>query len=143
MSKNYDAVKREIIRKFDRNIKGRTPIFLSSDDSNAGKEGDWLTRKMGLSKNGLNEPDYKGFEMKKHSSKITFGDWSPDEALYKSELSKKDFLAFFGIFGTASFDCLVRTRIPPTRILPTRILQTRIPPTRIPPTRIRSADSVR
>ena len=96
MSKNYDAVRREIIRKFDKNIKGRSPIFLSSDDSNAGKEGDWLTRKMGLSKNGLNEPDYKGFEMKKHSSKITFGYWSPDEALYKSKLSKKDFLALFG-----------------------------------------------
>jgi hypothetical protein len=55
---------------------------------------------MGLSVNGNNEPDFMGFEMKKDSrGKTTFGDWSPDEALYKAphkELQREKFLELFG-----------------------------------------------
>jgi hypothetical protein len=96
MSKNYDAVRAEIERKFLKNIKGKKPDNLHESPDNAGAEGDWLTRMMGLNKNGLNMPDYKGFEMKKCSAKISFGDWSPSYSLYSIELSRGDFLRIFG-----------------------------------------------
>ena len=58
---------------------------------------------MGLTVNGKNEPDFKGFEMKKDSAKTTFGDWSPNFTLYKKiknspkpRLTRNEFLQIFG-----------------------------------------------
>ena len=96
MTKNYDPVKREIIAKFNKNVKGFSPASSIGQEYNRGWEGDWLTEKMGLQKNGKNEPDYKGFEMKKESTKITFGDWSPTYSIFKSIVSREDFLEIFG-----------------------------------------------
>ena len=85
---------------FEKNVKGLIPDLHEFNLNHDGAEGDWLTKKMGLSVNGRNEPDFMGFEMKKHSrGKTTFGDWSPDEALYKApskELDREKFLELFG-----------------------------------------------
>ena len=69
---------------FEKNVRGLIPDLSGYNSNHDGAEGDWLTKKMGLSVNGNNEPDFMGFEMKKDSKgKTTFGDWSPDSALYK------------------------------------------------------------
>ncbi len=85
---------------FVKNVKGLIPDLQEFNLKHDGAEGDWLTKKMGLSVNGKNEPDFMGFEMKKDSrGKTTFGDWSPDEALYKApnkELHREKFLELFG-----------------------------------------------
>jgi len=96
VTKNYDPVKKEIISKFNKNVKGFSPVRPAGQETNGGWEGDWLTKKMGLKKNGKNEPDFKGFEMKKNSSKITFGDWSPTYSIFKSLVTREDFLKIFG-----------------------------------------------
>lgn len=79
------------------------PDLTGYNRSHDGAEGDWLTKRMGLTVNGKNEPDFLGFEMKKDSAKTTFGDWSPDYALFlapkkgvKAELHRSEFLRIFG-----------------------------------------------
>jgi hypothetical protein len=42
---------------------------------------------MGIKANNKNEPDILGYEMKKLSNKITFGDWSASEYLYSKNNS--------------------------------------------------------
>jgi hypothetical protein len=91
-----EAIKGEIERRFDEFVKGLKPPSRG-DNRHDGFEGDWLTRQMGLNSNGKNEPDFMGFEMKKDSKgKTTFGDWSPDRALYKAPYSRTVFLRTFG-----------------------------------------------
>jgi hypothetical protein len=98
-----DKIKREILEQFNLHVKGRAPDLRNYNARHDGAEGDWLTRQMGLTVNGRNEPDFKGFEMKKESPKTTFGDWGPDTGLFvktKSKpnprLSRNDFLQIFG-----------------------------------------------
>ena len=97
-----DEIKSIIEARFLANVKGKEPDLSDYNRRHDGAEGDWLTRQMGLTVNGNNEPDFMGFEMKKDSAKTTFGDWSPDEALYKrisgqkALLSRDDFLKIFG-----------------------------------------------
>ena len=97
---NRDQVKSQIESVFRQNVLGRIPDLSGFNSSHDGAEGDWLTKQMGLSVNGLNEPDFHGFEMKKPThSKTSFGDWSPDIAIYKGKakkLSRTDFLETFG-----------------------------------------------
>jgi hypothetical protein len=102
MNQEREKIKQEILSIFNKNVRGKIPDLSNFNSRHDGAEGDWLTKKMGLKVNGRNEPDYKGFEMKKDSSKTTFGDWAPDQALYKkkgsenSELSRIEFLMIFG-----------------------------------------------
>jgi hypothetical protein len=98
-----DEIKQEILHTFNKKVKGRVPDLSGYNKNHDGAEGDWLTIAMGLTVNGKNEPDFKGFEMKKDSKKTTFGDWQPDYSLYKkpskgldAELSRTDFLKIFG-----------------------------------------------
>ena len=94
-----DEIKTEIRVRFYENVNGQFPCLDGYNKQHDGAEGDWLTKAMGLTVNGRNEPDFKGFEMKKDSrGKTTFGDWSPDEALYKTpnrELHREKFLELF------------------------------------------------
>jgi hypothetical protein len=102
------TVERKVVRslieeRFEKFVKGQKPDLTGYHSGHDGAEGDWLTKKMGLTVNGKNEPDFQGFEMKKDSAKTTFGDWSPDFALYlapkrgvKPELSRSEFLKIFG-----------------------------------------------
>ena len=103
MGELRDEIKQEILHTFNNKVKGRVPDLSGYNKNHDGAEGDWLTIAMGLTVNGKNEPDFKGFEMKKDSKKTTFGDWQPDYSLYKksskgldAELSRTDFLKIFG-----------------------------------------------
>lgn len=98
-----DEIKSLIERTFNENVKGQIADLSGFNRSHDGAEGDWLTKKMGLTVNGRNEPDFHGFEMKKDSPKTTFGDWAPDQALYMSpsrgipaQLERSLFLRTFG-----------------------------------------------
>jgi hypothetical protein len=108
-----DPDKQKIIDLFMKNVKGQE-IILKSETSkkHCGKEGHWLEDKMGIKHNSKNEPDIFGYEMKKNSSKITFGDFSASEYLFskKRELlnklngwsedeflvSRNEFIKYFG-----------------------------------------------
>lgn len=103
MSLEREVVKSLIEERFETFVKGLRPDLSLFNSLHDGAEGDWLTKKMGLTVNGKNEPDFLGFEMKKDSRKTSFGDWAPDIALYKSrglgiapELPRVEFLKIFG-----------------------------------------------
>ncbi len=103
MKSEREQIKSLIERTFNENVKGLVPDLKNFNSGHDGAEGDWLTKKMGLTVNGKNEPDFHGFEMKKDSPKTTFGDWAPDTALYKSasrgtppDLERSLFLKVFG-----------------------------------------------
>jgi hypothetical protein len=103
MKTQRDEVKSLIEKTFNENVKGLIPDLRGFNAGHDGAEGDWLTKKMGLTVNGNNEPDFHGFEMKKDSPKTTFGDWAPDEAIYKpvsrgvpAKLARSEFLRIFG-----------------------------------------------
>lgn len=102
-----DQIKSIIERRFEENVKGRIPDLSGFNKGHDGAEGDWLTKQMGLTVNGKNEPDFMGFEMKKDSPKTSFGDWSPDSAPYKREAGKKAQVSrdeFLKIFGSPKSD---------------------------------------
>jgi len=103
MEKDRKVIRSLIEERFEKYVKGLKPDLRGFNKDHDGAEGDWLTKRMGLSVNGKNEPDFLGFEMKKDSPKTTFGDWSPDFALYlsaqrgtNSELARSEFLRIFG-----------------------------------------------
>jgi hypothetical protein len=103
MTLDRNAIRSLIEERFEKFVKGQKPDLTGYNLRHDGAEGDWLTKKMGLTVNGRNEPDFLGFEMKKDSPKTTFGDWSPDFALYLPEkrgaepaLQRSDFLKIFG-----------------------------------------------
>jgi len=75
----FDEKKQEIINLFRNNIKYK--IFCN-ENTHCGSEGHWLEDLMNIKHNNKNEPDINGFEMKKDSSKITFGDFSASEYLF-------------------------------------------------------------
>jgi len=95
-----DEVKSAIEEQFKKNVRGRIPDLTEYNAKHDGAEGDWLTKEMGLTVNGKNEPDYLGFEMKKQSiGKTTFGDWSPDVSIWQginSTFNRDHFLSIFG-----------------------------------------------
>ena len=72
--------KQRIIKLFLNNVKS---IDISIEHSNhCGREGHWLERRLNIKHNNKNEPDLYGFEIKKFSSIISFGDFSASEYLY-------------------------------------------------------------
>ena len=76
---NLEEIKKTIIDKFNTNVKNKEIIF---DNNHCGSEGHWLEKQFGISHNSKNEPDICGYEMKKESSKISFGDFSATEYLF-------------------------------------------------------------
>jgi len=100
-SDKHDLIKKEIINLFNLKIKGKVPNLIGRNSRHDGGSGHWLEREMGLSPNGNNTPDFKGFEMKTGTrSKTTFGDWSPDYFIFKDEkygaIGRSEFLKIFG-----------------------------------------------
>jgi len=104
--KNNNITKEEIILLFNDNIKGN--IYKKNKDTHDGDEGQWLEKLMNLKPNSNNSPDIGGYEMKKDSKKISFGDWSAEYLFSlkrgliddinneKINLSKEQFIKYFG-----------------------------------------------
>ncbi len=109
-----DEDKKYIIKLFNENVKG---VIINTDNQNnkhCGKEGFWLENKMGILHNCKNEPDIRGYEMKKSFNKITLGDFSASEYAFSPKnkrhiineyndwtdedikINKKEFIEYFG-----------------------------------------------
>jgi hypothetical protein len=98
MSKSRAEIKREIEQRFNAKVRGKCADLTGYHRGHDGATGDWVTRAMGLTVNGRNEPDLDGFEMKIDSAKTTFGDWSPTTCLYSRQgpFTRDEFLSAFG-----------------------------------------------
>ena len=89
--------KQHIIDRFNNNVKGKK--YIKNQNNHCGDEGHWLEKNMGIPLNCNNEPDLHGYEQKKDSYKITFGDWGGSQYIYKNKdygLNRTDFLRMFG-----------------------------------------------
>jgi hypothetical protein len=99
--------KEKIVELFSKNVKGNK--FDKIVKTHNGEEGNWLEKCMNIKPNSCNTPDLGGYEMKKDSKKISFGDWSAEEYLFSPkrdllkkinkedfELTKEEFIKTFG-----------------------------------------------
>lgn len=106
-----EDLKEKIVELFRKNVKGKEPEMSDYNTKHCGKEGHWLEKQMNIKPNGNNEPDLYGFEMKKSSAKITFGDFSASEYLFSKStnylcklnnwsesimIQRSDFIKYFG-----------------------------------------------
>lgn len=101
-----DQNKQKIIERFNTHVKGKKYSATGYNLRHDGAEGHWLESQMGITPNDNNAPDLLGYEMKKDTaSKTTFGDWSPDLALWKKRTAHPEiaiidrdteFLKYFG-----------------------------------------------
>ncbi len=83
--------KQYIIDLFINNVKNKKIKINHSVKNHKGAEGHRLETQMGIKHNSKNEPDILGYEMKKESKKITFGDFSASEYIFsknKQEINK-------------------------------------------------------
>ena len=75
-----DEDRREIIKRYNNNVRGKELDTSSKNKKHCGKEGHCLEEAMGIKPNGKNEPDIFGYEMK-NDTKVgvtTFIDKEPD-----------------------------------------------------------------
>lgn len=100
MQTEMDDGKKEIIRRFNENVRGKKADSSTANSRHDGKDGHWLETQMGVEHNRKTEPDLFGYEMKNQTtSKTTFGDWSANYYLFKdktSGINRDDFLKIFG-----------------------------------------------
>lgn len=100
MQTEIDNGKREIIRRFNENVRGKKADSSTANSRHDGKDGHWLEVQMGIAHNRSNEPDLFDYEMKNQTTnKTTFGDWSADYYLFKDKslsVNRNEFLALFG-----------------------------------------------
>ena len=105
-----DSDKLFIINKFRENVKGKNIDVRPR--LHCGSEGHELETLMDIKHNSKNEPDIRGYEMKKESKKITFGDFSATEYLFSKNkeiiekknkwgkdinlVTRKEFINYFG-----------------------------------------------
>jgi hypothetical protein len=104
---NVECSKEKIINLFRNNLKNKS---FNGEKKHYGSEGHWLETILGLTHNSLNKPDLYGYEIKKSSKKITFGDFSASEYIYSKNkpsidkfnkwkgvtMSREAFIKFFG-----------------------------------------------
>lgn len=107
---NKENIINEIKYIFDTELKNKKYIKLKDDT--CGAEGFFLERIFKIQQNCRIKADYKGFEIKKKSKKITFGDWTPDAYLFnqdnfmksfnniKFNISRIDYMKYFGNYNT-------------------------------------------
>jgi len=101
-----NITKEQIIILFNQNIKGK--IFKKNKNNHDGEEGHWIEQLLYIKPNSKNAPDLGGYEIKKDSKKITFGDWS-GEYLFSEHreninninkediyITKENFIKLFG-----------------------------------------------
>lgn len=97
-------MKEEIIRLFNKNVRGKKSELINTNTRHDGREGHWLETQMGIPHNADNNPDLYGYEMKNQttSGKTTFGDWSADYYIYKdisNNMGRDDFIKTFGKYN--------------------------------------------
>lgn len=109
---NHCYYKKNIINRFLNNVKDKKVCLEEYNKKHCGSEGFWLEKQMNIKHNSDNKPDIFGYEMKKESSKITFGDFSASEYLFsknrkileqknnwsknQSKMSRIEFINYFG-----------------------------------------------
>ena len=108
---NIDNTKEQIIDIFNTNVKDKEIKYDNNINKNHdGKEGHWLENQMGIKINNNNLPDLFGYEMKKNSNKISFGDWSASEYAFSNvkpiidnfnnwkniKIERVEFIKYFG-----------------------------------------------
>lgn len=99
-------MKDQIINIFNEKIRDQEIIL---EKKYHGSEGHWLEKKFGIIPNSVNKPDIFGYELKKDSKKITFGDYSASEYLFSKtknyidtynncniQISRDNFIRNFG-----------------------------------------------
>jgi hypothetical protein len=96
-----NSSKKRIIDLFNQNVRNKT-ITLTGN-LHYGSVGHWLESQMNISRNCKNEPDIDGFEMKKFSQKISFGDFSATEYAFtrkerKKYISKHESISIYRFF---------------------------------------------
>lgn len=104
-----ETAKKNIIKLFQENVKDQ-PIILTKHHN--GSEGHWLESKMNIEHNCKNQPDIYGYEMKKDSKKISFGDFGASEYLFSKNkpdineynksnihMTRNDFMKYFGHYN--------------------------------------------
>lgn len=106
LSLEKDDDKNKIIKLFYDNVKGKK--FNKKENKHCGSEGHWLEKQFGVKPNSKKDADIYGYELKKGSKKITFGDWSANEYIFKPSkiinkvnedipcITKNEFLEIFG-----------------------------------------------
>ena len=96
-TKTQHRSKEIIIEKFNTHVRNKKFIKSGGKKHHDGAEGHWLEKQMGIAPNSDNAPDLLGYEQKKYSKKITFGDWSASSYYYKNKnISRDDFIKAFG-----------------------------------------------
>jgi hypothetical protein len=107
-----NGFKKNIIQLFRKNVKGKKIELKNYNNKHCGKEGHWLEKQMKIKHTSKNTPDIFGYEMKKDSKKITFGDFLASEYLFSKSkkyinnknkwkdnlvnITKDQFIKFFG-----------------------------------------------
>lgn len=76
-----EKVKREIAQMFRRRVRGERYCDHEAS-THCGSEGHWLEARFSIRRNSRKDADYKGFELKAESSKVSVGDYTADEYLY-------------------------------------------------------------
>ena len=102
-----DPNKQQIIDIFRENVKNEK--FLGSNKNHNGSEGHWLESKMNIKHNCNNAPDKNGYEQKKGSNKITYGDlcatwylWEKPKpnkytpSPFQGRINQSEFIKIFG-----------------------------------------------
>jgi len=99
----------ELKELYKTNIKNN--YFNIKNRTHCGSEGHFIEKLLNIKVNCKNEPDYKGFEIKKRSDKISFGDWVSTGYLFnqdkfmkkfnniKINIDRDDFMKFFGNYN--------------------------------------------
>lgn len=107
-----DKVK--IIQLFNNNIKNKS--YSPVNKNHCGSEGYWLEQQFGIKNNNNNAPDIYGYELKKESKTISFGDYSASEYLFSKHkpfiniycklygyepinVTRSDFMKYFGSYN--------------------------------------------
>ena len=105
--KDMSANKLLIIQRLQTNVRGKKYKSILHS-KHCGGEGHWLEKHMGITPNASNAPDLLGFEQKKNSNKITWGDWSASAYLFSKQkkrervhmgnhsMTRGDFIRTFG-----------------------------------------------
>ena len=109
--KKYDKQNslNELKHIFDIKLKNKK--YIKNHLEHCGEEGHYIEKCLGLELNAKNEPDFKGWEIKKKSKKISFGDWSSTGYLFKQDnhmksfnnipfdITRNDYMKYFGNYN--------------------------------------------